>query len=272
MPRITHQAKCSIAARIHGHPSQHYVATRTDFALIRQLKPPYSHITWMATYHGICSAEHIRRDRYGAGLAVGVACTARPHGALSRGSPHRHDRAAEPDGPCGSHGGLAGRWRVRWHGAAGHAERTGRVRRLPDGDAHDGDVGGRDLSPRDVRRVSPAWETAGVARGLWDPRGVGPDAGAVLVGPGRARARVSGQPSGDSRGGLPLGSQAVPHRDLFRGPDKSRLPYAAGPYRRPTASLAGIHRRVLSLYLACLLRGIGCSSGRARADASAEAL
>src|SRR5712691_1172592 len=41
-------------------------------------------------------------------------------------------------------------------GAAGHAERGGRVLRLPHGHAHRGDVGGRDLPSRYLEGVSQA--------------------------------------------------------------------------------------------------------------------
>jgi hypothetical protein len=87
-----------------------------------------------------------------------------------------------------------------------------------------------------------------------NPRGVWSHHGAVLLGQGVSRAPVSGQQSGDRRGGLPLLSKAVPHRDVFLGPEKPRLPYSAVPYLRPAASLSVINSSVFSLYLDCLFR------------------
>ena len=57
-------------------------------------------------------------------------------------------------------------------------------------------------------------------------RGVWSHHGAVLLGQGVSRAPVSGQQSGDSRGGVSLVSKALPHRDLFLRPEKPRLPYS----------------------------------------------
>ena len=66
--------------------------------------------------------------------------------------------------PRGSQGGLSGRRRVRWDGAAGHAERGGLVLCVPHGHEHRGDVGRRDLSPRYFGGVSQARQTDRVTR------------------------------------------------------------------------------------------------------------
>ena len=49
------------------------------------------------------------------------------------------------------------------------AECDGLVLRVPDGHEHDGDVGGRTLSPRCFRGVSSAGEADGLTGGLCHP-------------------------------------------------------------------------------------------------------
>src|SRR5262245_14315002 len=117
-------------------------------------------------------------------------------------------------------------------------------------------MGGEDLSPRCVRRVSPAGEADCVTRGLCYPRGVWSYHGAVLLGQGVSRALVSGQQSDNRRGGVSRVSKALPHRDLFLRPEKPRLSYSSVASLRPTASFAVINRGMFSLYLDCLFRCI----------------
>ena len=159
-------------------------------------------------------------------LAPRVAWAPQSQRTLSRGSPHREGRVAEHAGPRGGQGGLARRWRVRWDGASGHAERARLGLRRPYGHEPDGDVGGRPLAPRCMRRVSPAGEADGVHRGLGPTRGVWSRPGTGWLGQGVARAPVSGEQAGDSRGGLSLVAKALPHRDFFLRPEKSRFPYS----------------------------------------------
>jgi hypothetical protein len=93
-----------------------------------------------------------------------------------------------------------------------------------------------------------------VTRGLGHTRDVWPHHGAVWLGQGVSRVLGYGQQAGDSSGGVSLVSKALPHRDLFRRPDKPRFPYAYVAYSRPPASFSVMHSGVFSLYLACLLR------------------
>jgi hypothetical protein len=167
-----------------------------------------------------------------------------PTGPCPRGTPHRRGRTAALVAPRGGHGDRSGRRRVRWDRASGHPARDGLVLRVPYGHAHDGAVGGRDVSPRCVRRVSPAGAADGGKRGLCHTRGVWPNPGTVLLGHGGSRAPVSGAQPGDSRGGVPLVAQALPHRDLFFRPAKPRLPSSAVAYRRPSASFSVLHSGV----------------------------
>src|SRR5712691_73533 len=78
--------------------------------------------------------------------------------------------------------------------------------------------------------------------------------GTELLGQGVSRAAVFGQQYGRRRGGVPLLSKALPHRDLFLRPEKPRFPYSQVAYIRPAAPLAIIDCRVFSLHMDCLFR------------------
>ena len=93
-------------------------------------------------------------------------------------------------------------------------------------------------------------------RGLDHTRCVWSSHGAVVLGHGVSRAAVSGEQSGDSRGGVSLVSKALPYRDLFRRPEKSRLPYSSVAYIRPPAPLSVINSSMFSLSLDYLFRRI----------------
>jgi hypothetical protein len=178
------------------------------------------------------------RGRERARPAPGGARAPQSSRAWSRGAPHRRGRAEEPGDPRGGPGGLSGRRRGRWDGSSGHAKRGGLVLRLPYGHAPDGARGGRALAPCCLRHGSPPGEADGAPRGRGHTRGVGARHGAVGLGQGGSRAPGSGQPAGDSRGGVSLVSHARPHRDLCRRPEKPRRPEASVAYLSPPASLS----------------------------------
>src|SRR5215475_12708655 len=105
-------------------------------------------------------------------------------------------------GPAERHMALVERLRtVSPTGATGvclgDGECAGLVLWVPYGHEPASAMGGADLAPRCVRRVSPGGEAAGVTRGLCYPRGVWSDHGAVLWGHGVSSALVSGQQADD---------------------------------------------------------------------------
>ena len=217
------------------------------------LRDPWGRHGWPCRRSWRRGAEAPRRLS-GARPAPGVARAPQSHRAWSRGAPHGPGRAAAHGEPHGGHGGLSRRRRVRWAGAAGHTACAGLVLWVPYGHEPASAMGGADLAPRCVRRVSPGGEAAGVTRGLCYPRGVWSDHGAVLWGHGVSSALVSGQQADDRRGGVSLVSKALPHRDLVLRPAKSRRPSASVAYSRPAASFSALHSGVLSLYLDGVLR------------------
>ena len=129
--------------------------------------------------------------------------------ALSRRPPHCRGRTDEHSDSRRDQGGLSGGRRVGWDGAAGHTARDGVVLRLPDGHEHDSDVGGESfrldalgtcIQPGKLIELKEVYLT----REAYGPIMV------LFVGQGVSRAAVSGQQSGDSRGGMSLVSQALP--------------------------------------------------------------
>src|SRR6516165_7846337 len=74
------------------------------------------------------------------------------------------------------------------------------------------------------------------------------------LGQGRARAAGWGQSEGRGRGGVPLRSKALRHRDLVLRPAKPRFPQAHGTEIRPAALIALLDRSGFSVPRDRLLR------------------